>query len=115
MKKSVFEECVAIVKFYNLGIEIPKMATKKFRKEFCDKVDWVHISWYQNLSEGFIREFADKVDWDYISCCQKKLSEGFIREFADKVNWEYISRYQHLSEGFIREFSDKLVGNFLIS
>jgi len=71
------------------------------------KVNWIYISIFQKLSEGFIREFQNEIDWHYVSHCQE-LSEDFIREFEEKVNWEYISRYQKLSESFIREFQHRV-------
>jgi intein-encoded DNA endonuclease-like protein len=73
-----------------------------------DKVDWIHISIHQKLSEDFIREFQDKVNWNCISYNQK-LSENFIREFQDEVYWYCISEKQKLSEDFIRD-KIKLIG-----
>ena len=55
-------------------------------KKLIDAGNWLAVSCYKGLSEGFIRENKDKVDWTNISYYQK-LSEEFIREFQDKVNW----------------------------
>jgi len=97
-----------IAKKYNIPTRFYKgKLTKKFKKEFQDKVDWYFISECQTLSEDFIREFQDKVDWLYISKCQM-LSENFIREFQNKVDWVWISKFQELSEDFIIEFQDKV-------
>jgi hypothetical protein len=51
-------------------------------KEFEDKVDWVHISVYQKLSEEFIEKYQDKFDWKCISMFQKlsKALEDFIEK-----------------------------------
>ena len=65
-------------------IFLGKKLSKKFIREYKDKVDWMYISSKQKLSEDFIREFKDKVDWNFISS-QQKLSEDFVREFPDKV------------------------------
>jgi len=81
--------------------------SEDFIREFQDKVDWIHISYFQKLSEDFIREFKNEVSWTNISRTQK-LSEDYIREFKDKINWRDISRHQKLSEDFIREFKDKI-------
>lgn len=76
-------------------------------REFSDRINWVVISWKQDLSESFIRDFKDKVDWACISQHQV-LSENFIREFSDKVYWYNIVVYQKLSQEFIYEFYDKI-------
>ncbi len=128
MKKAVKEDIIALCK--TCGIFVQKRITKKFIKDFANKIDWFYISRHQKLSEDFIREFADKVDWLYISIKQKlserfirefsdrvrrlsisvyqKLSEGLIRDFTNKVSWVSISKYQKLSENFIREFIDRI-------
>jgi hypothetical protein len=72
-----------------------------------DKVDWIHISKHQQLSESFIERFQDKVNWNWISKHQQ-LSEDFIEKFQDEVNWLHISIGQTLSENFIEKYQDKV-------
>ena len=56
-----------------------------------DRIDWVHISRNQKLSEEFIIKFQERLDWEYISTYQK-LSEEFIIKFHAKFELMVISR-----------------------
>ena len=80
----------------------------EWEKYYDPDFDWSNYAFYRNnkLSEDFIREFKDKVDWEHISYYQK-LSEDFIREFKDRVDWMMISRYKTLSEEFVKEFKEE--------
>lgn len=71
-----------------------------FIRDFQDEVDWVIVSYVQNLSENFIREFQDKVSWIHISHSQQ-LSEDFIKEFQDKLDWNIIMK-QYPRYSFVR-------------
>ena len=52
---------------------------------FFDKIDWVWISFTQNLSELFIEKHSEKVNWEMIFLFQK-ISEIFIRKHINKIN-----------------------------
>ena len=64
-----------------------------------NEINWINISYYQELSEDFIEKHKDRVNWNYISYCQK-LSEDFIEKHMDRVDWDYISSRQKLSKSF---------------
>ena len=62
------------------------------------------LSSYQTLSENFISRHQNSlIDWIAVSYHQN-LSEDFIKEFQDKVDWRWISRRQTLSEEFKNQF-----------
>ena len=76
----------SMIECYNSG---EKVACKLLE----NRVNWLYISRYMLLSEGFIREYQGLVCWESISMHQA-LSKKFIREFKDKVEWYYISDKQ---------------------
>ncbi len=45
-------------------------------EKYQDKLDWIIISFQQNLSEEFIEKFKDKVDWNEISECQNRMKNS---------------------------------------
>ena len=55
--------------------------SENFIIEFKDKVNWIGISYNQELSGNFIREFQDKIIWRgliYNSNINEKIAPPFI-------------------------------------
>lgn len=114
-------------------ISIYQTLTIDFIDIHAERVNWMHISDCQTLSEDFIRKNYCRLDmyrivgnqqlgeklleelsstfdrekWVIISHHQV-LSESFILKYEDKVNWHNISRNQMLSEPFIRLMHSKI-------
>ena len=101
------EKTIRKLKSTGFFIKDKPYLTKKFLREFSDRLDWDIISRYQKFSSTLIRKYSDKLNWDYISIFQK-LSESLILEFSNKVDWYSISQFQKLSESFIRNNLGKL-------
>lgn len=67
-----------------------------------DDLDWITISWCQNLNEDFIDKYSDKVFWIDI-CRYQKLTEPFIEKHSNKVDWDIITIFQKLSYDFLEK------------
>lgn len=74
----------------------------------ASSVDWMVVSYHEDLTEDDIREFENEVFWPAISGHQT-LSESFIDEYSHKVNWSEISKRQTLSDAFLLDHYDKIV------
>lgn len=111
------------IDLYGIFINWPSLSrnqylTEDMMKKYCDKLDWVEILTFQNLSEEFLTNFVIPrgfdVDWTLI-CNHQNLSEKFIKEHTKLVDWYEISVTQSLSKEFIIEFARKLnFGNIIM-
>jgi hypothetical protein len=65
MNEELIKEIELIANKYNINIikDTNGEFTKKFIKEFENKVNWIWISYKQKLSEEFIEKFQDKINW----------------------------------------------------
>jgi hypothetical protein len=65
MNEELIKEIELIANKYNINIIKDNNGefTKKFIKEFENKVNWIWISYKQKLSEEFIEKFQDKINW----------------------------------------------------
>ena len=108
---------------YSIFITWPSLSrnqylTEDMMRKYCDKLDWIEILTFQNLSEEFLTDFVIPngydVDWTLI-CNHQNLSEKFIKEHTKLVDWYEISVTQSLSKEFMIEFSRKLnFGNIIM-
>lgn len=74
-----------------------------------ETLDWVAMSAFKGLSEGFIEEFLYKFNINAI-CTHQVLSEYFIRKHSDRIDYKTISNSQiyNLSYDFIFENKHKM-------
>lgn len=82
---------------------------KKFRADpdLFSKRDIAYMCGHQKLSKKFMREFKDKLSWKDISFYQQ-LDEKFIEQMKDYVCWRPIYNGQRLSEQFVeRHINDE--------
>lgn len=68
----------------------------KIYEIFEEYIDWVRLSYHEELTEDFMRRFQDKLHWGFISSHQK-LSTDFISEFRSKLNMESVDRFTRRS------------------
>ena len=67
---------------------------------YKNKINWVSLSMYQDLTENIIEKYKDNINWFFISVYQN-LTERIILKYKNYVNWKCISLYQELSLDFI--------------
>ena len=70
-------------------------------------VNWIWISFHNELSESFIEKHMDVLVMHYISRYQT-LSESFIERHMDVLHMDYVCICQTLSESFIERHVDVL-------
>ena len=56
-------------------------------EDYKESIDWVRLSYHEELTEDFMRNHQDLLDWNFLSSHQE-MSEEFVQEFSDRVNIE---------------------------
>lgn len=81
---------------------------KKINKD--DEEKWYDIIYHNDIPEDLLREFSDKVNWILV-IQYKQLSKDFLREMQiENINQQYgyISAFQYTNQKFIEQRKDKI-------
>ena len=89
-----------------------KNLLKKYNWSSIEDINWIRVSWNNNISESFIETYKDFLCWGAISSGQK-LSEAFITKHKNLVCWEAISACQKLSEAFITKHKNLVCWKYI--
>ena len=56
-------------------------------ENYKEDIDWVRLSYHEDLTEDFMRRNQDRLDWNFLSSHQI-MTDEFVGEFEDRVNIE---------------------------
>ena len=56
-------------------------------EDYISDIDWMRLSYHEDLSEDFMRRNQDRLDWNFLSSHQE-MSDDFVTEFSERVNTE---------------------------